>query len=347
MGMKFRPLNADEIEVRVGSQGDRTSTLLLYIKAGAIMNLLDESVGVENWQTTYEVVGGNLCCNLSIRVIRENDTAEWVVKQDVGTAGNVEKEKGSFSDAFKRAAKCWGIGRELRTAPKIWVYNDNPNLEKDRQGRIEGSKIDVSSVTVENNRITAITLVNSQGKQIFQYPYSKAVKSPQQTASQNASQKDSQPAAGPQTPPEQNARRNNNNTAEKPAQAAVEQQEKNSKMTSSSGAKTTEKSLYPTNDGEPETIKLIPRAKPAVNAQGEVFMDVSEIGNDTDYMLCIYTPVVKELKNQPSKNGKTYASRYDDLTKGWYVAGADNSKRAINLVCRRNDVSRTLELVNA
>lgn len=53
--------------------------------------------------------------------IYDKESASWVSKQDVGTTGMAEKEKSQASDSFKRACFNWGIGRELYTAPFIWI----------------------------------------------------------------------------------------------------------------------------------------------------------------------------------------------------------------------------------
>jgi hypothetical protein len=54
----------------------------------------------------------------------------WVSKEDTGTESNTEKEKGLASDSFKRACFNWGIGRELYTAPFIWVNGTADELKK-------------------------------------------------------------------------------------------------------------------------------------------------------------------------------------------------------------------------
>lgn len=79
-----------------------------YIDARQVMDLLDEVVGPENWQDHYREVAGKVYCDLSIQV--EN---EWITKSDCGTESNFEREKGQASDAFKRAAVKWGVGRFL------------------------------------------------------------------------------------------------------------------------------------------------------------------------------------------------------------------------------------------
>ena len=122
MEMKFRTLRADEIDVRVGSASKDPQnpwcTLLLYKDARVDMRLLDEVVGAKNWKRSHELVNGNLYCTVSVW---DNEKLEWVSKQDVGTESNTEAVKGQTSDAFKRACFNWGIGRELYSAPLIFI----------------------------------------------------------------------------------------------------------------------------------------------------------------------------------------------------------------------------------
>lgn len=114
----MRPLRADEIEVRIGQIYERGVSMLLYKNARTDMAILDETYGATGWQCDYKEVKGNLYCGIGI----ENPiTGEWVWKWDCGTESNTEKEKGEASDAFKRAGFRWGIGRELYTAPFIWL----------------------------------------------------------------------------------------------------------------------------------------------------------------------------------------------------------------------------------
>jgi hypothetical protein len=115
---EIRLLRADEIECRAQSVKTNGCVLLLYKDARTDMNLLDEIFGNGNWQRTHEVINGNLFCNIDIW---DNDKRCWVRKQDVGVESNTEKEKGQASDAFKRAGFNVGIGRELYTAPFIWI----------------------------------------------------------------------------------------------------------------------------------------------------------------------------------------------------------------------------------
>ncbi len=116
--MKFRRLRACEIDVRVSQVKEKWMSLLLYKDARVDQNILDETVGPENWQRRHELIGDNLYCTVSIW---DESKKAWVMKQDVGTESNTEAEKGQASDSFKRACFNWGIGRELYTGPFIKV----------------------------------------------------------------------------------------------------------------------------------------------------------------------------------------------------------------------------------
>lgn len=112
------PFPPNEIEWRVGSTNqDKTSGLALaYLTARHVMERLDEVCGAENWQDRYEFHGKRTVCYLSIRI-----GDEWVTKADGAGDSDVEAEKGAISDALKRAAVKWGIGRYLYSLGSTWV----------------------------------------------------------------------------------------------------------------------------------------------------------------------------------------------------------------------------------
>lgn len=124
----FRLLTADEIECRISQISDKGLSLLLYKTARTDANLLDEKYGLFEWQNDFKVVDGVLYGGIGIRGIE----GEWTWKWDAGTESNTEAEKGRASDAFKRAGFKWGIGRELYTAPRIWISADKCNI-RDRK----------------------------------------------------------------------------------------------------------------------------------------------------------------------------------------------------------------------
>jgi hypothetical protein len=95
-----------------------------YIDARHVAETLDRWVGPMNWSVSYgspENWKGNnpvLWCHISVR---NPETMEWVIKSDVGTESNFESEKGLVSDAFKRAAVAWGVGRNVYGLGTVWA----------------------------------------------------------------------------------------------------------------------------------------------------------------------------------------------------------------------------------
>lgn len=114
--ISFPLLNERQIEVRIARINENGATLLLYKDARCDANILDSVVGPENWQCRFYECKGNLFCSVGINVAEG-----WIWKDDCGSESNVQKEKGEASDSFKRACFKWGLGRELYTAPLIWV----------------------------------------------------------------------------------------------------------------------------------------------------------------------------------------------------------------------------------
>ena len=102
--------------------------MLLYKDARVDMKILDETFGTLGWKRTHELINNNLFCNIDIW---DAEKKEWIRKQDVGVESNTEKEKGQASDAFKRAAVKWGIGRFLYDLPIKVAKADGKNVIND------------------------------------------------------------------------------------------------------------------------------------------------------------------------------------------------------------------------
>ena len=157
--MNLRKLTANDVEARVQSCDENGFSLLLYKNARCDMNILDETVGAENWQREHYEVKGNLFCRVGIK-----HNNEWVWKADCGTESNTEKEKGESSDSFKRACFNWGIGRELYTSPKIKIKGCTKQIK--RNGKDvwvpEFYAFDVVEMEVSDEmprRITKLTII--------------------------------------------------------------------------------------------------------------------------------------------------------------------------------------------
>ncbi len=166
MSLQFRDLKASEIDVRIGQVKPNGVVLLLYKDARCDMNILDETVGVLNWEREHYECKGNLFCRVGINLNYDKPDALplWVYKADCGTESNTEKEKGESSDSFKRACVNFSIGRELYSAPFIWVSSDNCTI-KDKKCY---DKFVVEKIKIENKQITGLSIINkSMGCRVF------------------------------------------------------------------------------------------------------------------------------------------------------------------------------------
>jgi len=95
---------------KVQTASDYNCSCVAYVDSRQVQDKLDDVVGASNWQDRYEIIDGDLHCQIGIY---DEDKREWVWKGDCGTESMTEKEKGQSSDAFKRAAVKWGVGRFL------------------------------------------------------------------------------------------------------------------------------------------------------------------------------------------------------------------------------------------
>lgn len=175
--MTFRRLKPNEVSCKVKQvteRGDKISALvLLYKDARVDMAILDETFTPLGWQNEYSVIKDNLFCTVSVF---DNVKGMWVSKSNVGTESDTEAEKGEASDAFKRACTNWGIGRELYTAPAIWIKLNDTETYKSKNGnigckaRFEVSDIaysedgDINYLVVTDGNQTRFSF-NIQGKQ--------------------------------------------------------------------------------------------------------------------------------------------------------------------------------------
>ena len=157
--MEIRLLKANEIECRVGSFKPTGMTLLLYKDARADMKILDETFGFDGWERKHELIDGKLFCTVSVWSEKRNC---WISKQDVGTESNAEKEKGQASDSFKRACVNLGIGRELYTAPFIWIP---ANKGYDKYEKFSVKEIGYN----QNKEIDKLVILDSNGNIAYKF----------------------------------------------------------------------------------------------------------------------------------------------------------------------------------
>jgi hypothetical protein len=119
------PFPVEEISWRVGPTNERSrredqplrGQPLCYVDARTVMDRLDSVVGFDNWQCSYTPgVATSIVCNIGVRLLND-----WIWKADGAGATDMEADKGALSDAFKRAAVRWGVGRYLYELKAPWI----------------------------------------------------------------------------------------------------------------------------------------------------------------------------------------------------------------------------------
>ena len=161
-----RLLRADEIECRVSVINERGLSLLLFKDARVDRKILDETFTPFGWRRTHQSIDGNLYCTVEIW---DKEKQQWISKQDVGTVSYSEKEKGQASDSFKRACFNWGIGRELYTAPFIWISAENVSIKPKGDRYTTSEHFLVRAIDYNEEReISYLMIVNGKGKKVFE-----------------------------------------------------------------------------------------------------------------------------------------------------------------------------------
>lgn len=171
MEMRFPLLREDQIEVRINQTVQRGAIALLYKTARTDMDILDEVVGPMNWGRCQVEIKGNLYCVISIW---DEGKKDWVKKSDCGVEsrsdGSGNEKKGEASDAFKRAGINWGIGRELYTAPFIFLKVET---EQDGRGYKLKDKYEQFSVAEigydERRRINKLVITGKEGRVVYSF----------------------------------------------------------------------------------------------------------------------------------------------------------------------------------
>jgi hypothetical protein len=113
-----QPFDPKFVKWRVGATNkDKTKGIALaYIDSREVQKRLDDVCGVGGWQSRYIPVDGGFICELDILI-----DDRWVTKSNTAGYSNMDPIKGGGSDALKRAASAWGVGRYLYYLPNVWV----------------------------------------------------------------------------------------------------------------------------------------------------------------------------------------------------------------------------------
>lgn len=165
--VSIRLLRAEEIECRVAMINEKGLSLLLFKDARVDQKLLDETFTPFGWKRSHQVIDGNLYCTVEVW---DKEKKQWIGKQDVGTMSYTEKEKGQASDSFKRACFNWGIGRELYTAPFIWIPAERVKIQKKEreQKYFTYDRFSVWSIHYdEEGKMNAVMIVNQKNEIVY------------------------------------------------------------------------------------------------------------------------------------------------------------------------------------
>ncbi len=161
------PLPIQSIDFRVQSiNKGGYATILAYKDARIDMQRLDDVCGALNWKREHTRDNHN--CIVSIW---NEETKQWISKEDTGTESNTEKEKGLASDSFKRACFNWGIGRELYDYPVIQIKLNDNEFDKATNKPTFNFKLKEWKwfTQFENNQLTYIGCKDDKGVLRFQY----------------------------------------------------------------------------------------------------------------------------------------------------------------------------------
>jgi hypothetical protein len=164
---EIRLLRADEIEVKVKQVKPNGAVALLYKTARVDMDILDETYGALNWESDYKEIKGNLYCGIGIF---EGNRQVW--KWDCGIESREDdgnEKKGEASDAFKRAGFKCGIGRELYTAPFIFISANKTEITTNNGRSRVNDTFSVSRIEYTDRKISFLEIVNKNGNIVFSY----------------------------------------------------------------------------------------------------------------------------------------------------------------------------------
>lgn len=159
-------INRGSIKYRVGTFKDtgkkQFATFLIYIDARTAEDELDKEFKMFNWQFRWEQVEGQKWAVKGFLKVRQGTDAEWITREDVGYPQEMKRKKGiddsewlkdAVSDALKRCAVQFGIGRELYSAPFLYTEEVNCYQGKDGKSRLNSYKplTDMGKKMIEGN----------------------------------------------------------------------------------------------------------------------------------------------------------------------------------------------------
>ncbi len=158
-----------EIQVRVQQVSKSGNALcLLYKDSRYDMEALDAEYGKKNWQNHFRMVGEILICDIEVW---DEEKKSWVHKENAGNETHVGEDKGYASDALKRAGTNWGVGRELYSAPDIWIKLEREEVGSSKNGSFFcRQKFYVQNIGYnEANKISFLQISDSNNRERFSW----------------------------------------------------------------------------------------------------------------------------------------------------------------------------------
>lgn len=161
-----KPFTFEEIEWRIGSSFERNGEVkalaLPYVTSRAIMDRLDAVFGLDGWEDEYQSWGNNAqLCAITVRI-----GDRFIKKWDGAESTDIESVKGGLSNALKRTAVKFGIGRYLYSFDPIWVRCEIKGKTK----VIARDEFDTTLATFYKKQLTKIygaDIVNKYSKNIM------------------------------------------------------------------------------------------------------------------------------------------------------------------------------------
>lgn len=160
--LKFRPITAQEVEIKpTDTKVQGKCTLLLFIDSRAAAQILNETVGVMNWQIEYKDVAGKIYGRLSIW---DDERGCWIYKEDTGSEGNIEADKSLSSDILKRCLARWGCDylyytpRVQINCPDSYYWNGRMNM-----------KFNVRELEFDGKTCTKLVIEDRFGNVVYSY----------------------------------------------------------------------------------------------------------------------------------------------------------------------------------
>ena len=117
------PILPNEIEWRVQSVTSTGKMIVVpYINNRCVMQRFDAAFGPTNWTSEFREITNGFICRLTVHYTDDHEAVlKTIYREDGASKTNIEPEKGGISDAMKRAAVQFGLGRCLYDYPKVFI----------------------------------------------------------------------------------------------------------------------------------------------------------------------------------------------------------------------------------